>query len=172
LTIVTDVDIRLARADRRAAAGVRWPYIAGLTLSLIGLALAGYLTYGHYTSSSSLTCPAGAGVVDCLKVTTSQYARIGGIPVALLGLVFFAIMALFQSGRAWASTLVAARGARLLWSVVGVATAMWLVYAELFKLHAICLWCTAVHIVSVLLFILTAFGTAATGVVVASDRER
>jgi uncharacterized membrane protein len=171
LTVTTEVEIHLARPDRLDATRVRWPSIAGLALSLIGLGLAGYLTYEHYTSSSSLTCPAGAGVVDCLKVTTSQYARIGGIPVSLLGLVFFTVMTLFQTGPAWASTWVATRGARLLWSLVGVATAMWLVCTELFKLHAICLWCTFVHFVAVMLFVVTAFGTAATGVVDASDSE-
>jgi uncharacterized membrane protein len=168
---MTEVAIEPASADRMDATRVRWPSIAGLALSLLGLGLAGYLTYEHYTSSSSLTCPAGAGVVDCLKVTTSQYAQVGGIPVALLGLVFFAIMTLFQTGPAWASTWLATRGARLLWSLVGVGTALWLVYAELFKLHAICLWCTFVHFVAMGLFIVTAFGTAATGVVDASDRE-
>ena len=70
----------------------QWPWIAGTALSVIGLGLAGYLTYEHYTSSTSLSCPAGGGMVDCLKVTTSQYSKIHGMPVALLGLVFFAVM--------------------------------------------------------------------------------
>jgi uncharacterized membrane protein len=141
----------------------------GLALSLIGAGLAGYLTYEHYTSSTSLSCPAGGGIMDCLKVTTSQYASIGGTPVALLGLIFFLVMATFHTRRAWASTSTAVRSARVLWSIMGVGTAMWLVYAELFKLHAICLWCTAVHVVSVLVFIVTAFGTATAGVIDAAE---
>jgi uncharacterized membrane protein len=148
---------------------LNWPWIAGLALSITGLGLAGYLTYEHYTSSTSLSCPAGGGLVNCLKVTTSPYASIGSIPVALLGLVFFVAMAALQTRRAWATTSAAVRCARLLWSIVGVTTVMWLVYAELFRLHAVCLWCTCVHIVAALLFIVTAFGTAITGVFDAID---
>jgi uncharacterized membrane protein len=37
-----------------------------------------------------------------------------------------------------------------------------LIYAELIKLRTICLWCTFVHIVCLLLFVVTGFGTAAT----------
>jgi uncharacterized membrane protein len=29
---------------------------------------------------------------------------------------------------------------------------VWLVYAELFKIDAICLWCTVVHAITVVLF--------------------
>jgi uncharacterized membrane protein len=149
----------------------RWPWLAGTMLSVLGLGLAGYLTYEHYTSSTSLSCPAGGGIVDCLKVTTSQYAKIRGIPVAVLGLVFFAVMLGLQSRPAWSSTSPAVRIGRLAWSVVGVGTAAWLIYAELFKLNAVCLWCTAVHVLSLLLFAVTAFGTAATAGSLAPDSD-
>jgi uncharacterized membrane protein len=54
---------------------------------------------------------------------------------------------------------------------VGVATAVWLIYAELFELDAVCLWCTAVHAISVILFALTAFATAVSAPTV-DDAER
>jgi uncharacterized membrane protein len=37
-----------------------------------------------------------------------------------------------------------------------------LVYAELFRIDNICLWCTSVHILSLILFGITVFGTVAT----------
>jgi uncharacterized membrane protein len=140
----------------------RWPATVGQTLCGLGFAVAGYLTYEHYTSSTSLSCPAGGGAVNCLKVTTSIYSKIHGVPVALLGLVFFTIMGFLQTPQAWRSDRLIVRAARVLWSVVGVATALWLIYAELFKIDAICLWCTSVHILTLLLFITTVFGTVAT----------
>jgi uncharacterized membrane protein len=152
-----------AGEDRPSDLHPRWPWIAGTTLSAIGLGLAAYLAYEHYTSSTTLNCPAGGGIVDCLKVTTSRYATIHGLPVVILGLAFFGVMMGLQNRRAWVSTSSALRAGRVLWSLAGVGTALWLIYAELFKLGAVCLWCTAVHIVSMLLFGLTAFGTAATG---------
>jgi uncharacterized membrane protein len=149
----------------------RWPWIAGTTLSGLGLVVAGYLTYEHYTASNTLSCPAGGGIVNCFKVTTSQYATIHGLPVVVLGLVFFAIMIGLQSRPAWASTSPGVKAGRVLWSLAGVGTAAWLVYAELFKLNAICLWCTAVHIICILLFGLTAFGTAAAGSLALADDD-
>jgi uncharacterized membrane protein len=164
-----EVDGAAADEERYSLPSPQWPWVAGTTLSVLGLGVAGYLTYEHYTASSSLSCPAGGGIVDCLKVTTSHYAKIQGIPVAVLGLVFFVVMIGLQSRPAWASTSPAMRIGRLLWSLVGVGTAAWLIYAELFKLDAVCLWCTAVHVVSLLLFMVTAFGTAATTVSPAAD---
>jgi uncharacterized membrane protein len=149
----------------------RWPWIVGTALSVLGLGVTGYLTYEHYTSSTTLNCPAGGGIVDCLKVTTSQYAAIHGLPVAVLGLIFFAVMIGLQSRLAWAYASLGVCASRLLWSMAGVGTAIWLVYAELFKLHAVCLWCTAVHIIALLLFGLTAFGTAVTGSFPGADTD-
>jgi uncharacterized membrane protein len=134
--------------------------------------VAGYLTFEHYTASTTLNCPAGGGIVNCLKVTTSQYATVHGLPVVVLGLVFFAVMVGLQSRRAWASTLPGVRTGRMLWSLAGVGTAAWLVYAELFRLNAICMWCTAIHIICILLFGLTAFGTAATGSLALADDDQ
>lgn len=145
-------------SDRR----LLWPVVIGVGLSLLGFAVAAYLTYEHYTSSTSLTCPASGGIVNCFKVTTSQYSKIGGVPVAVLGVIFFAIMLVLQSPRAWRSQSQPVRAARVAWSLIGVGTAVWLIYAELFRLDAICLWCTAVHAISILLFVATAFGTAVT----------
>jgi uncharacterized membrane protein len=140
-----------------------WPPVIGLFLCGLGLGVAGYLTYEHYTGSTSLSCPAGGSkFIDCLGVTTSVYSKIHGVPVAVLGLVFFAVMAVLQSPPAWRSGFWGIRVGRILWSLVGVATALKLVYDELFRLDSICLWCTSVHVISLLLFILTVFGTAAT----------
>jgi uncharacterized membrane protein len=130
-----------------------------LVLSVLGFGIAGYLTFEHYTSSSTLSCPAHGGAINCFKVTTSSYSIIGGVPVAVLGLVFFGIMAVLQSPQAWRSSRLEILAARVVWSVIGVGTALWLIYAELFKVDAICEWCTAVHVITVLAFITTAFGT-------------
>lgn len=140
----------------------RWPAIVGSVLSLGGFGISGYLTFEHYTSSASLTCPASGGIVNCFKVTTSEYSKIAGIPVAVLGLVFFAVMLVLQSPRAWRNRTRPVRVGRLAWSIVGVGTAVWLIYAELFRLDAVCLWCTAVHALAILLFVSTVFATATT----------
>ena len=151
----------------------RWPWISGLVLCLLGFGVAAYLTYEHYTGSTSLSCPAGSahgGAIDCLKVTTSVYSVKYGIPVAVLGLVYFAVMAVLQSPQAWRSSLRTVGAARIAWCLVGIATALQLVYDELYRIDAICLWCTAVHVLTLLLLFTTVFATlAVTGASVGDD---
>jgi len=138
----------------------KWASPVNLVICALGFGVAAYLTYEHYTSSTSLSCPASGGIVDCMKVTTSSYSMIHGVPVALLGLIFFAVMTVLQTPMAWRIAHPAVVWGRLVWSLVGVGTAIWLIYAELFRIQAICLWCTSVHILSVLIFIATVFATA------------
>jgi uncharacterized membrane protein len=160
-------------ADESGApvARVRWPWIVGWTLSFLGFGVAAYLTFEHYTSSTSLSCPATGGIVNCLKVTTSIYSKIHGVPVAVLGLVFFAVMLVLQSPWAWRSHSQVVRIGRVVWATTGLATALWLIYAELFRLDAICLWCTSVHVISLILFATTVFGTASTADPVSYEEE-
>lgn len=35
--------------------------------------------------------------------------------------------------------------------IAGMVMVLWLVYVEIFKVDAICLWCTGVHVVTLLL---------------------
>ena len=55
-------------------------------LALLGLAVAGYLTYVHYAELEPI-CAGGGG---CERVQNSSYAELAGIPVALLGLIGYA----------------------------------------------------------------------------------
>lgn len=142
----------------------RWPWMVGTVLSVIGLGVAGYLTYEHYTGSTSLACPAGSsgGIVNCLKVTTSPWSVEFGLPVAVLGLVFFVVMLALQSPWAWRQKLFALRAARIGWCLVGLGNAVVLIYDELYKIDAICEWCTSVHALTFFIFVSTVFGTIST----------
>jgi uncharacterized membrane protein len=138
----------------------RWPAITTLVLSVLGLAVSLYLTIEHYTSSTTLACPE-TGVVNCQKVTTSAESSLVGIPVALLGLIFFVVMVPLCLPAAWRSRRPELRWARLAFTLVGIGFVIYLVYTELFTLDAICLYCTAVHVITVLLFATVALGMAA-----------
>jgi uncharacterized membrane protein len=138
--------------------GPRWPGLVGTLASLAGLGVAGYLTYEHYTGSTSLVC-SDKGIVNCLAVTTSSYSKVAGIPVAVLGLAFFAVMLILQLPAMWNRTEPVIRRARVGWAVVGLATVVYLLYTELFKIDAICLWCTAVHVLTFIVFVSTVLAT-------------
>ncbi len=139
----------------------RWPGLIGTVASLAGLGIAGYLTYEHFTGSSSLVC-SDKGIVNCLAVTTSSYAMVAGVPVAVLGLIFFGVTLLLQLPATWRWSNPIIRGVRLAWAVVGLGTVIYLLYTELFEINAICLWCTAVHVLTFVVFVSTVFGTLST----------
>lgn len=132
---------------------------ASFVLAIVGLADAVYLGYEHGSGSNSLACPE-TGHLNCTKVTTSSYSEFHGLPVAYLGVAFFVVLVLAMSPWAWASTSPQLRWGRVALVCGGVAFAVYLVWAELYKLDAICLYCTGVHIVAFLLFVIVLFAEA------------
>jgi uncharacterized membrane protein len=124
--------------------------VAALVLTVAGLLVSAYLTYEHYTSGHSFACPESA-TINCVKVTTSAYSSLAGIPVALLGLLFYVAMVVLSAPVASLKTRQVAR-LRLVMASLGVVFVLYLVWAELFRIDAICLWCTAVHVITVALF--------------------
>jgi uncharacterized membrane protein len=130
-----------------------WRPITAFVLSIAGFGDSMYLTIEHYTGNSALVCSANS-VVDCLKVTTSPESKVFGIPVALLGLVFFTAMLVINAPPMWRSSIPWVAWARLAMVVGGMGFVIYLLYSELFSIKAICLWCTGVHVVTFLLFVL------------------
>ena len=139
----------------------RWLVPLTLTIIVLGIGVSIYLTIAHYAEPKILACP-DTGVINCAKVTTSMYSKILGIPLAVLGLAFFLGMLPFNLPAAWRSTNPWIRRLRLVGSATGVLMVFYLVYTELFRLDAICLYCTSVHVLTILLFIATVLGTALT----------
>jgi uncharacterized membrane protein len=129
----------------------RWITVSSLVLALAGLAVAGYLTIAHYASSSILAC-SSSGLVNCELVTTSAQSKFLGMPVALLGLIWFVAMTALCLPAALGSTDRRVHVVRLLASVLGIGFVLWLIYAELIIIGAICLWCTVVHVIAFGLF--------------------
>ncbi len=130
----------------------RWVQAATLPLALVGLGLAVYLTIEHFVGTSILACSDNS-VVNCVKVTSSAESKILGIPVAVLGLVQYVAMTALCTPWAWRSTKRLVHLARLAFAVVGMGFVLWLVSAELLLIHAICLYCTGVHVVTFVLFL-------------------
>lgn len=149
-----------------------WLRIVTLLLALGGLGVSIYLTYTHYTDSTLLGC-AESGTVNCTKVTTSSQSMIFGvIPVAVTGLVFYVFVVAIMSPWAWKSTWKWMPRLRLATMVAGVGMVLYLVYAELFQIDAICLYCTSVHIITFLLFALVAVSAAIWGLAPAPAARR
>ena len=146
-------------ADGAGTAGPGASRLVALVAAVLGLGVSVYLTIEHYDRSVSLACPESS-TVNCVKVTTSKWAEIAGVPVALLGLLYFVVM----TGLLVAATLVRRRELDLLATVAsgaGLLMVFYLVYVELLEVDAICLWCTAVHVLTAIMFVATLWRSTA-----------
>ena len=123
------------RQDRLRAA------MAGL--ALLGIAIAGYLTWVHYAGLKPVCLSGGGG---CEKVQSSCYADVAGIPVAVLGLIGYVGIL----GSLW---LRGEKGLTLgvLLTLIGLGFSAYLTYRELFTIDAICQWCVASAVVMTIL---------------------
>ena len=110
-------------------------YLIVAIVAVAGLADATYLTVQALTGET-LSC---GGSPDCFRVLGSSYAKVGGVPVALLGAfayfcVFaFATFAAFGYARA-RTFLIPTIGAMFL-------ATLWFLYVQAFLLHAYCRYC-------------------------------
>jgi uncharacterized membrane protein len=129
----------------------RWAVPASLAFAIVGLAIAAYLAIAHFGSSHILACPS-TGTIDCDRVTTSAQSTFLGVPVAVLGVAWFAAMAALCLPPAWRSSNPLVHTVRAVAAISGIAFVLWLVYAELFLIGAICLWCTGAHLMAFGLF--------------------
>src|SRR6202035_5835487 len=99
--------------------------ITMIVLATVGLGVASYLTYVH-SSGSPPVCTAGG---SCLKVQTSIYSKLAGIPVALMGLIgYIAILASLLAPENETS-----RFATLALTIAGFGFSAYLTYRELFS---------------------------------------
>ena len=104
---------------------------ATVAACLVGIGIAAYLTYVHYSHTAPV-CTTGG----CEKVQKSKYAELAGVPVALLGLITYVFLlgAAFRRGldAAFAGVVVA---------LIGVGFSGYLLWAQLGPIGAICQWC-------------------------------
>jgi uncharacterized membrane protein len=115
-----------------------------VALSILGIILASYLVYVHYSGTKPV-CSLGT---SCIKVQTSQWSKLAGVPVALMGLIgYIAIVASLL-----APDTEAIRTSTLGMTLIGFAFSGYLTYRELFSIHAICEECATSAVFMTLLF--------------------
>lgn len=122
-------------------------------LAMIGMFIALYLTLYKMGMIGSLTCSVGS----CETVNTSRWASFLGLPVAGWGVFFYLdvlIIALIGIQPLLARTPVVS-WLLVLWAGFGVLFSAWLTYLELFKIHAICVWCVTSAVIVTLILILS-----------------
>lgn len=107
-----------------------------IVLTVLGIGLASYLTYIHYAGIKPLCGTNGGG---CEIVQTSEYSKLAGVPVALIGLLgYIAILGSLLVAESETSRL-----ATVAFTIVGFGFSAYLTYRELFSIHHICEYCVS-----------------------------
>lgn len=120
-----------------------------LLLSLIGLGDSFYLALKHFQPVNPLEkCGITGG--SCDLVLRSSYSEIFGIPLAVIGVLYYLIMLVaFLVYNQKAKRIASAT------SLVGFVASLYFVYIQLVVIGAICEYCMLSAVVSTLLFVLT-----------------
>ncbi|MEK7514791.1 MAG: vitamin K epoxide reductase family protein [Patescibacteria group bacterium] len=118
-----------------------------IIIAFLGFLDAFYLTLMHFINR----VPPCSILEGCETVTSSAYAAIGPIPVALLGAfyyAFFVISALVSFHKRTSAPLSVA----LFVTPIGMVFTLYLIVLQLFIIDAICIYCMGSALTSSLLF--------------------
>lgn len=122
--------------------------VAFLILSFLGFLDALYLTVSHYYGLF-LKCFIG----ECETVLESQYATIAGIPVALLGTIYYLAIFIFVILFLDVKKDFFIKSAAWL-TIVGFLSSLYFIFLQLFIIKATCFYCLISAGFSIILFIL------------------
>ncbi len=123
-------------------------------LAALGVAISGYLTWVAFDAEVEAFC---SGLGDCSTVQSSEYAKLAGAPVALLGLGMYGALLLLVGARLRSVAVAASEAARAATFGLVLSGALYsgyLTYVELFVIDAICAWCVASALVVTAMLVL------------------
>jgi len=130
-------------------------------LSFLGILVALYLTQIHITSQSTL-CDFNDRF-SCTTVSQSSFSTVVGIPVPLLGLAAYTIIALLSffllEDKKWMKRKGISRviSKRFLFefSLVSLVFSLYLTFAETFIVESFCLFCLISQMIILTIFVLS-----------------
>ena len=140
------------------------PPVTGMVIAaLVGLGFAISSTWVHYRILHdpfySSACDVNA-TFSCSEAYTSRFGSVAGVPVALIGVVYFAfILALIAICRRSATAAQNLGGYVFAASTLGLAGALYLAYASFVILKAVCLLCVGSYAAIIALFLISGAAT-------------
>ncbi len=120
-----------------------------LVVALLGFADSAYLAIEHYSG----VIPPCTIVSGCETVLTSSYSVVAGIPVSLLGAVFYLVVLIGIFSFLESKKTVLLKWALLL-TFVGFLFTLWFLYVQAFILGAFCIYCIGSALTSTVLFVI------------------
>lgn len=129
-------------------------------LALAGLASAIASLYVHHqllTRPGYLSFCDMSATVSCTQVYQSRYASLAGVPVALLGAVWYAGVLLVLAGSRWGwpGLKENSTGYVFLLSTAGLGFVLYMAYASLVVLKTVCLLCVVTYVAVAAMFIVS-----------------
>jgi uncharacterized membrane protein len=136
-----------------STSGVDWRLWLMRLLALAGMGVSGYLTWAHL-AGQAVACGQSGG---CDIVQQSVYSEVGGIPVALLGLVAYTALLTLTLVRDRIPADLDSYVPLAIFgiSLIGVLYSAYLTYLELYVIYAICRWCVSSAIIMTAIFFLS-----------------
>lgn len=121
-------------------------------LALLGVGVALYLSYVEVTQVEAICGPVG----ECNIVQSSSYARVLGIPVAVLGVLSYVAVILFWIGQRILEPRLSALSLSGLVTLTIFSTlfSIYLTVLELFIIKAVCAWCLSSAVLTALMMVL------------------
>lgn len=112
-----------------------------LLVNLLGLGVASYQIYLHYTADGACGIVPGEG---CMIADSSIYSKFLGVPVSILGTIWFIVL-LVMMVMIYMGDWAMLSGAYV-WNLAGAIGVFRFLWAE-YVLRTLCVLCTVVHIV-------------------------
>jgi len=135
-----------------------------LAFGALGLGAASTSSYVHYRlledPSYASFCDINT-TVSCTQAYLSQYGSVSGVPVALAGVLFFALVLVLAglAGRRASASSENAPGYIFALSTVGLAMVLYLGWASYFVLKAFCVLCAITYVAVIAIFIISGGAT-------------
>ena len=120
---------------------------AVIILSVLGLLVSLIIRLYIESGDQLAGCKVGS-FFNCDLVINSAYGKVFGIPLSLLGAFYFICLLAFYIVDYRNDLIIAGT------NIIGMLSVVNFVYLEIFVLDHFCLYCTSVHIIVILIFLL------------------
>lgn len=121
-----------------------------LTLAFIGMADAAYLAK-HELSGTPLVCNIQS-LSGCNTVASSSFAQLFGIPIAVYGVVFYAVLFILAAIELVIFNKPVRRVIQVI-AALGVIAEIWFTFVQVYLINALCVYCLASAVTAFLIFV-------------------
>lgn len=131
-----------------------------IQITIFALSVCGFIVSKHIRNhkikNTPLVCPIG---FDCNAVVHSDYSKFFGMPVEILGMIYYALISLVYLALIFLGEYMpeAVNGIMAGASLGAFIFSLYLISVQIFILKKGCSWCIVSSIISACIFILTVF---------------